>query len=86
LLALPPRVYIERLGGVSVGPSGKVSCPFHEDRTPSLHVYDDPQRGWFCFGCGRGGSIYHFAALLLSRDTRGEDFTALRRELAAILR
>jgi hypothetical protein len=49
-------------------------------------VYEDPQRGWYCFGCQRGGSIYDFAALLLGRGTRGEEFIELRRELAAIIR
>jgi CHC2-type zinc finger protein len=85
LLEVPPRVYVERLTGAPVGRDGKVRCPFHEDRTPSLHVYEDPQRGWFCFGCRRGGSIYDFASLLLGRGTRGEDFLELRRELAAII-
>jgi DNA primase len=56
------------------------------DRTPSLHVYEDPQRGWYCFGCGRGGSIYDLASLLLRRGTRGDAFLELRRELAAIVR
>jgi hypothetical protein len=37
-----------------------------------------------CFGCGRDGSIYDFAAALLGRGTRGQDFIALRRELTAI--
>lgn len=27
----------------------KINCPAHEDRTPSLHVYED---GGFCFVCG----------------------------------
>ena len=81
-MAVSPRVYVERLTGAPVGRSGKVRCPFHEDRTPSLHVYEDPRRGWYCFGCGRGGSIYDFAGLLLGRGTRGEDFIELRRELA----
>jgi hypothetical protein len=57
LLAVSPHVYVERLTGAPVDRSGKVRCPFHEDRTPSLHVYEDPRRGWYCFGCGRGGSI-----------------------------
>ena len=30
----------------------KVSCPFHEDPTPSLQVYSDH---WHCFGCGEHG-------------------------------
>ena len=86
LRRVPPRVYVERLTGQRVGPSGKVRCPFHHDRTPSLHVYEDPQRGWYCFGCGRGGSIYDLAALLFRRGTRGDDFLELRRELTAIVR
>jgi RNA polymerase sigma factor (sigma-70 family) len=83
LAVIPPRVYFERLTGQRVGRSGKTSCPFHEDRTPSLHVYDDPERGWYCFGCGLGGSIYDLGALLWRRGTRGRDFVALRRELEA---
>jgi DNA primase RepB-like protein/CHC2-type zinc finger protein len=51
LLAVSPRVYVERLTGAPIGRSGKMRCPLHEDRTPSLHVYEDPQRGWYCFGC-----------------------------------
>jgi CHC2 zinc finger/RepB DNA-primase from phage plasmid len=81
LAAIPPRVYFERLTGQAVGRSGKACCPFHDDRTPSLHVYEDPDRGWYCFGCGRGGSIYDLAGLLWRRGTRGQEFVALRREL-----
>lgn len=81
--AIPPRVYFERLTGQTVGRSGKTRCPFHDDRTPSLHVYENPDRGWYCFGCGRGGSIYDLAALLWRSGTRGAEFVALRRELEA---
>lgn len=81
LLAVPPPVYFERLTGRRVGRSGKVRCPFHDDRTPSLHVYRDPARGWYCFGCGRGGSIYDLAASLWGRGTQGREFVELRREL-----
>jgi len=84
-LAVPPRVYVERLLGSPVGRDGKVRCPVHEDCTPSLHVYEDPRRGWYCFSCRQGGSVYDFAALLLGRGTRGEEFIELRRELEAIL-
>jgi len=81
LLLVSPAVYVQRLTGQQVGRSRKVRCPFHEDRTPSLHAYEAPDRGWYCFGCGRGGSIYDLAALLWQRETRGRDFLALRREL-----
>jgi CHC2 zinc finger/RepB DNA-primase from phage plasmid len=81
LLAIAPVRYIEELARLAVPRHRKVSCPFHEDATPSLHVYDDPRRGWYCFGCGRGGSIYDFAALLWRMQTRGDQFLELRRRL-----
>lgn len=81
LRSLPPRMYVERLTGQPVDRSGKIRCPFHEDRTPSLHVYKDPERGWYCFGCGRGGSVYDLAALLWDRGTQGREFRQLRRDL-----
>jgi len=81
LRLVPPPVYFERLTGLRVGRSGKLRCLFHDDRSPSLHVYREPARGWYCFGCGRGGSIYDLAALLSGRETRGPDFSELRREL-----
>jgi hypothetical protein len=85
LLLVPPSVYFERLTGLRVGPSGKVRCLFHDDRSPSLHVYREPGRGWYCFGCGRGGSVYDLAALLFGGKTRGPAFLELRRELEALL-
>lgn len=30
-------------------------CPFHGERTPSLRLHDEPERGWCCFGCHKGG-------------------------------
>jgi CHC2-type zinc finger protein len=85
LLALAPRLYVERLLGQPVTRSGKVSCPFHEDGTPSLHAYDEPGRGWYCFGCGLGGSVYDLAALLWSIPPSGRGFVELRERLTAAL-
>jgi CHC2 zinc finger len=90
LLRIEPRVYVERLAGLHVSCAGKVRCPFHDDDTPSLHVYRDPQRGWYCYGCKRGGSIYDFAALLWltgqsgRRGLRGEEFKQVRDHLQAV--
>ncbi len=80
LLAIPPRVYVQRLLGVEVPRSGFVSCPLHVDRTPSLKVYETPERGWHCFSarCRRGGTIFDLAAAPWSLDTRGQDFLELR--------
>jgi hypothetical protein len=85
LRLVPPPVYFERLTGLRVGRSGKLRCLFHDDRSPSLHVYREPGRGWYCFGCGRGGSIYDLAALLSGRETRGQNFSELRRELEELM-
>lgn len=47
-------VALRRSGGHLSGP-----CPFHEDRSPSLHVY--PQtRSFYCFGCGAGGDVIDY--------------------------
>lgn len=90
LLAVPPAVYVEALTGREVGRDGKLRCPFHADRTPSLHVYDEPERGWACFGCGKGGTVIDFAARLWAVEPRGRGYHELRqrleRELALALR
>jgi hypothetical protein len=81
LLRIAPRVYVAALLGRSPARNGKVCCPFHEDERPSLHVYREPNRGWCCYSCGRGGSVYDLAAALWGLQTRGGDFIRLRRRL-----
>jgi len=31
-------------------------CPFHQERSPSMHVYDDGH--YHCFGCGAHGDVF----------------------------
>ena len=81
LLSLEPRVYVGELLGRAPGRDGKLACPFHADEDPSLHVYRGAERGWYCFSCRRGSSIYDLAGPLLGFGTRGRDFVELRREL-----
>lgn len=81
LLGLEPERYVSVLTGQRVGPSRKVRCPLHDDRTASLHVYREPERGWFCFGCRRGGSVYDLAAALWRIEPRGSGFVAVREGL-----
>lgn len=50
-------------------------CPFHEDRRPSLLVYEDTQ-SYFCFGCNAGGDVIDFVGRM-----RGTGF----KETAALL-
>ncbi|MFA4986000.1 MAG: DNA primase [Candidatus Brocadiia bacterium] len=42
------------------GKSFSALCPFHKEKTPSFHVFPEDQR-FKCFGCNKGGSIFHFA-------------------------
>jgi len=83
LRALDPTHYVSVLTGQVVGRSRKICCPLHhDDNTPSFHVYEDPARGWYCFGCGRHGhSVYDLASAMWHLQTRGADFLELRRRL-----
>ena len=87
LREIPPSTYVEALTGEQVPSSGVIRCPLpdHDDRTPSFKVYDDPERGWYCFGCHRAGRIYEFGSALLGLGTRGDEFLELRRRLALSL-
>ena len=68
---LTPELYVQRLTGQVFGRLRKVRCPLHSDGTASLHVYPDACRGWFCFGYGRGGTVYDLAAALLGPRAAG---------------
>lgn len=86
LRALDPALYVRVLTGHPVGRSRKVRCPFHEDRTPSLHVYEAPEDGWYCFGCKRHGhTVYDLAGAMWNLDTRGPSFVELRARLYELL-
>ncbi len=41
------------------GKSFKGLCPFHNERTPSFHVFAESQT-WHCFGCNEGGDVFTF--------------------------
>jgi hypothetical protein len=82
LLEVEPTAYVEALTAEQVPSSGVMRCPLpgHEDRTPSFHVYG-AERGWFCFGCARGGSIIDLGALVLGIEPRGPGYHEIRRRL-----
>ena len=43
-----------------------VTCPFHEDKTPSLYIYEDNH--WHCYGCDSGRSTIDFVMKLFNLD------------------
>lgn len=45
--------------GFKINRSGYMCCPFHNEKTPSMRVYEG-ERGYCCFGCGAGGDVIKF--------------------------
>jgi hypothetical protein len=81
LLAIPAATYVHALTGRQPNRAGKIRCVFHDDRNPSLQLYDDGT--WYCYGaCRTGGSVYDFASRWWGLDTRGHQFLTLRQRLA----
>ncbi len=58
------------------GASFMAVCPFHSEKTPSMHV--SPDKGmWYCHGCGEGGDAFGFVMRM-----EGLDFMDAMRFLA----
>ena len=47
--------------GLQVNRNGMCSCPFHEDRHPSMKLNE---RYFYCFGCGATGDVIDLVARL----------------------
>ena len=48
---------VVELYGFTVNRSGFCSCPLHNEKTPSMKIYE---KGFKCFGCGEGGDLIYF--------------------------
>lgn len=53
----------ERYGFV-LDRSSCIICPFHHDNHPSLRIYNEPGRGFYCYSCNAGGSVIDFVMRL----------------------
>lgn len=49
--------------GFSVNKAGFMCCPFHNEKTPSMKIYDG-NRGFSCYGCGENGDVISFVKKL----------------------
>lgn len=49
--------------GTKINRNGMASCPFHNDKTPSMKIYD---RGYCCYGCGEKGDTIAFVSKLFN--------------------
>ncbi len=69
---------VVRAAGVELRQTGRRAvglCPFHVEKTPSFHVFEEDNR-YKCFGCGKFGDVFDFIAqwkLNLVRP-QGDDF------------
>ena len=50
--------------------TGFIHCPAHTDKTASLKIYQDNDKGWYCYSCGHGGTIIDFYMLEFNCDFR----------------
>jgi hypothetical protein len=46
-----------------VGNRYKALCPFHNEKTPSFHLFTDSNR-YYCFGCGESGNVINLTMAL----------------------
>jgi DNA primase len=56
------RVVSEHVALKKMGTSWKGLCPFHQEKTPSFNVRQEPAV-FHCFGCGEGGDVFKFLML-----------------------
>ena len=59
--AAVPMREAARLCGVECDRAGMALCPFLDDHTPSLRLYDDH---YYCFGCHAHGDAIDLAAFV----------------------
>ena len=54
---------VAKFYGLQISRSGMACCPFHNDNTPSMKIYED---NFYCFGCGATGDCTCFVAKLFN--------------------
>ena len=72
------RVISDHMPLKKMGSSWKGLCPFHEEKTPSFNVRQEPPV-FHCFGCGEGGDVFKFL-MLREKMSFPETLEALARQ------
>jgi DNA primase len=54
---------------IPFGKNYKACCPFHHEKTPSLHITPEKQM-FYCFGCKKGGDVFTFVQEIEHVDFR----------------
>ena len=57
--------------GLAPNRYGKCVCPFHRDRHPSMKVYDEIGKGFYCFTCKTGGDVVDLVMGVTGLPLRG---------------
>jgi len=58
----------QSLGVTHINSYGKAPCIFHEDKDPSLEIYEDTN-SFYCFGCKKGGDILNAVGFYFNSDS-----------------
>lgn len=53
--------------GFQVNRAGFINCPFHSEKTASFRAFPE-NKGFYCFGCGEGGSVIDFVKKYFNLD------------------
>ena len=68
--SLSPYDVGKRLG-LQPNRMGFCRCPAHGEKTASMKLYKQPGRGWYCFGCHKGGDVIRLVQTTLNCDFKG---------------
>lgn len=53
--------------GITINRSSMCCCPFHNDDSPSMKLYDNH---FYCFGCGEHGDVIDFVSKLFALSSK----------------
>lgn len=58
-------IVLKYISNPKITRNNDILCPFHSEKTPSLHLWDDHYK---CYGCGKHGDVISFTEELFGID------------------